>query len=185
MIVDYCAGRATGGVQSYDEDGRIAARGHVHTRLLAELMAHPYIVQPPPKTTGRELFGVQFGASVWERGTALKLPPEDIVATATAFTADSIAAACRQWSPHPVDELYVAGGGASNPTLMAMLRTRLQGTSVHHHDNLGLPASAKEAVMFALLGHETWHGRPGSLPAFTGASHAVILGAITPGRLRR
>src|SRR5258708_28107741 len=87
MIIDYCTQRATNGAQRYDQDGLIGARGHVHEGLLAELMIHPYINQAPPKTTGRELFGVQFGESVWARGQALGLSAADIVATATAFTA--------------------------------------------------------------------------------------------------
>jgi anhydro-N-acetylmuramic acid kinase len=185
MVMDYCASRATEGAQRYDMDGRIAARGEVHAALLAELMQHPYIRQSPPKTTGRETFGTQFGREVWERGLALHLSPENIVATTTAFTAESIAAAYREWIPWPVEEMFVAGGGALNPTLIAMLGERLGGVPVHDHAALGLPAEAKEAVLFALLGYETWHGRPGTLPALTGASRPVVLGSITPGRLWR
>src|SRR5258708_33105429 len=99
MLRDYCTSRASNGAQSYDQDGRIAAQGQVHAGLLAELMQTPYIVEAPPKTTGRELFGNQFGQVVWERGETLHLSPPDIVATATAFTAESIAAAYRQWIP--------------------------------------------------------------------------------------
>jgi len=185
MIMDYCANRATGGIQQYDRDGLIAASGRVHETLLAELMKEPYLHMPPPKTTGRELFGVQFGATVWERGEALTMSTPDIVATVTAFTAETIAAAYRAWIPWPVAELYVAGGGALNPTLMAMLRTRIPTARVSAHDELGIPAVAKEAILFALLGYETWHGRSGSLPTFTGAARPVILGSITPGRLWR
>lgn len=182
MIIDYCTQQATNGAQRYDEDGKIGARGHVYDGLLADLMAHPYINQAPPKTTGRELFGVQFGESVWNRGQTLRLTPNDIVATATAFTAQSIAAACQKWIPWPVKELYIAGGGSLNPTLLAMIAKYLPGVEVHRHDDLGIPATAKECVLFALLAYETWHNRPGSLPAFTGAAHPVILGNITPGR---
>jgi anhydro-N-acetylmuramic acid kinase len=185
MIMDYCASRATNGTRQFDRDGLIGASGHVHEGLLVELLLEPYLHQPPPKTTGRELFGVQFGVTVWDRGVALGLSPADIVATATAFTAESIAAAYRAWIPWPVVELYVAGGGALNPTLMTMLQTRMPRTQVRPHDDLGIPAAAKESILFALLGYETWHGRPGSLPAFTGAAHPVILGSVTPGRLWR
>jgi len=182
MIMDYCASRATEGAQPFDVDGRIAERGEVSPTFLGELMQLPYIQQAPPKTTGREIFGTQFGSQVWDRGMALHLSPEDIVATATAFTAESIAAAYRQWIAWPVEEVYVAGGGARNPTLIAILGERLGGIPVHDHAALGLPAEAKEAVLFALLGYETWHGRPGTLPSLTGASHPVVLGSITPGR---
>ena len=183
MIIDYCASRATEGRQRYDVDGQLAASGQVNAALLDSLLQTPYLHQPPPKTTGRELFGVQFGAEVWARGVTLGLSVADITATVTAFTAESIALAYRLWLPWPVAEVYIAGGGAFNPTLLAMLQARLPGVTLKRHDALGIPAEAKEAVLFALLAYETWHGRPGSLPAFTGAARPVVLGSVTPGRL--
>lgn len=183
MIMDYCASRATNGAQEFDADGLIAARGKISEPLLAELMAHPYLAQPAPKTTGREVFGVQFAEQVWTRGESLGLRPEDIVATVTAFTAESIASGYRAQIPFPIEEVYVAGGGALNPTLLAMLSARLGGMPIHKHDELGLAPAAKECALFALLGYEMWHGRPGTLPVFTGAAHPAILGNVTPGRL--
>ena len=182
MLIDYCATRASAGAQSYDRAGAMAARGRVSQPLLDELMAHPYFRLPPPKTTGRELFGAQFGAQLWERGMPMNLTDADLVATATAFTAESIARAYRDFAPAPIDEVYLAGGGALNPTLVAMIRARLSPTEVHQHEELGLPASAKEAVLFAVLAYETYHGRTGNLPSCTGAQRAVIMGDITPGR---
>jgi len=182
MIIDYCTARATNGALPYDHDGLLAAKGTVNATLLAELMAQPYIRQKPPKTTGRELFGVQFGAEVWTRGEALGLRPEDVIATVTAFTAAAIATAVLELLPFPVAELFIAGGGAFNPTLRAMIQTRLPNVAVKLHDELGIPGNAKECVLFAVLAYETWHGRPGALPVFTGASHAAVLGNLTPGR---
>ncbi len=182
MLIDYCAARATAGAQSFDRDGELAARGRVSQPLLDELMAHPYLRLPPPKTTGRELFGAQFGIEVWKRGQELKLTDTDIVATATAFTAESIARAYRDFAPVRVDEIYLAGGGALNPTLVEMIRARVSPIEIHQHEELGLPASAKEAVAFAVLAYETFHGRTGNLPSCTGAHHAVVMGDITPGR---
>jgi len=182
MIIDYCVQRATDGALPYDRNGQIAAGGRIDQTLLAELLAHPYITQTPPKTTGRELFGVQFGAEVWARGESLNLSSDDVIATVTAFTAESIAYACRAFIPYQVDALYVAGGGARNPTLCSMLAERITPTVLHVHDELGIPANAKECVLFALLGYETWHGRSGTLPIFTGAEHPTVLGSITPGR---
>lgn len=182
MLIDYCVRRATADAQPYDRDGLIAASGRVDPTLLGELMQHPYLRQPAPKTTGREIFGVQFGQVVWERGTALGLESQDIVATITAFTAESIVVAYREWLPWTVDEVYIAGGGALNPTLLTMLQARLGKASVHRHDDLGMPPAAKECILFALLAYETWHGRPVALPQLTGASHPVILGNITPGK---
>jgi len=182
MLIDYCAARASGGAQSFDRDGTIAARGRVSQLLLDELMAHPYFRLPPPKTTGRELFGAQFGAAVWERGRKMNLTDADIVATVTAFTAESIARAYRDFAPAPIDEVYLAGGGALNPTLVEMLRVCLEPTEIHQHDELGLAPSAKEAVLFAVLAYETYHSRAGNLPSCTGARRTVIMGDITPGR---
>lgn len=185
MLMDYAAGRATGGAWTYDRDGALAAQGRVDAPLLAELMAEPYLKQPPPKTTGRELFGAQFGAGVWERGLSAGLAPCDIVATLTAFTARAIAQAYRDFLPRLPDEVIVSGGGARNPTLMARLRAELPAARVVTSDELGLPGDAKEAVAFAVLAYETWHGRPGNLPAATGAWRAVVLGSVTLGRIRK
>ncbi len=182
MLIDYCATRASAGAQSFDRDGAMAARGCVSQPWLDELLAHPFLRLPPPKTTGRELFGTQFGTGVWERGKKMNLSDADIVATVTAFTAESIARAYHDFAPTPIDEAYLAGGGALNPTLGQMIRARLEPTKVHQHEELGLPASAKEAVLFAVLAYETYHGRVGNLPSCTGARHAVIMGDITPGR---
>ncbi|MDW8448378.1 MAG: anhydro-N-acetylmuramic acid kinase [Anaerolineae bacterium] len=185
MLIDDAVRRLTGGTQHYDRDGAIAARGRVHDGLLAELMAHPYLAQRPPKTTGRETFGAQFGEQVWQRGTALGLSGEDIVATLTAFTAASIAQAHRAFLPRLPDEVIVSGGGARNATLMHFLAQALAPARVRTSDELGMPVEAKEAVAFAVLAYETWHGRPGNLPAATGARHAVVLGSITPGQPER
>jgi anhydro-N-acetylmuramic acid kinase len=181
MLIDYCATRASAGAQSFDRDGKIAASGRVNQALLDELIAHPYFRLPPPKTTGRELFGAQFGAQVWERGNQMKLGDADLVATVTAFTAESIARAYRDFAPAPIDQVYLAGGGALNPTLVEMIRACLEPTEIRQHDELGLRASAKEAVVFAVLAYETYHGRVGNLPSCTGARRAVVMGDITPG----
>lgn len=182
MLIDDCAARATKGALTFDRNGQLAASGRVNQKLLDELMEHPYLHLLPPKTTGRELFGTQFGAELWQRGKALGMNNADSVATATAFTAESIARAYRDFSPAPIDEIYLAGGGAKNPTLVEMIRTRVAPTQIYQHDQLGLEPDAKEAVAFAVMAYETLHGRTGNLPSCTGAQHPVIMGDITPGR---
>jgi N-acetylmuramic acid 6-phosphate etherase len=182
MLIDYAAGVTTGGAQGYDRDGLIAARGQVREELLEELLAHPYLAQPPPKTTGRELFGAQYGAAIWERARELGVGPEDFVATVTALTARSIGDAYRRFLPAWPEQTIVSGGGAANPTLLAMLEQEVAPSRVLPAGEVGLPADAKEAIAFAVLAHETWNGRPGNLPAATGARAAVALGDITPGR---
>ncbi len=181
MLMDDAVARITGGAEAFDRDGVRAARGRVHAGLLDELMAEPYLRLAPPKTTGRELFGAQYGAQVWARAEALGLSSDDRVATLTAFTARSIAQAYREFLPALPDEIYVCGGGAHNPTLLRMLQAELPSSVVQPIDALGLPSEAKEAQFFAVLAYETWNGRPGNLPAATGAARQVILGQHTPG----
>ncbi len=182
MLIDAAASRATGGAWSFDRDGALARRGRVDEALLAQWLGHPYFQQPPPKTTGRELFGRPFFEQAWSAAQAKGLEPADIVATLTALTAHSIAEAYRRFLPGPVAEVIVGGGGARNPTLMTMLKETLAPAQVRTHEDLGINSDAKEAIAFAVLAYETWHGRPGNLPSVTGAAHPVVLGHIVPGR---
>lgn len=186
MLMDELARRATDGAWSYDRDGVLAHEGRVDAALLAELMADPYLALRPPKTTGRERFGAQYAEHLWRKGIEHGLSGADLVATATAFTAYSIADAYRRFLPAIPDEVIVSGGGAANPTLFAMLAQALQSLlpgklTVITSEALGLPPEAKEAVAFAVLAHETWHGRPGNAPSATGAARSVVLGSVTPG----
>lgn len=183
MLIDDLVRRVTQGEQHFDRDGALAAQGKVDAALLARLLAEPYLQQPPPKTTGRELFGAQYGEQVWRQAQAAGLPAPDIIATVTAFTAQSIAQAYRDYLPRLPDEVIVSGGGAHNPTLMAMLQALVTPAQVRASDEYGLPSSAKEAIAFAVFAYETWHGRPSNLAAATGARRPVVLGCITPGRL--
>jgi len=180
VLIDDAARRATDGQWDYDHDGQLARRGGVHEALLAEWMSHPYLMRPPPKTTGREEFGTQFGDQVWRQAKARGLADEDIVATLTAFTACSIADAHRRFLP-PVEEVILGGGGGYNPTLRRMIERELAPAQVLLHEDLGFSSDSKEALAFAVLAYETWHGRPGNLPSATGASHRAVLGKISLG----
>jgi anhydro-N-acetylmuramic acid kinase len=181
MLIDDAVLRITNGAQHYDAGGGLAAQGIVSDVLFEELMDHPYVATAPPKTTGREVFGRQFGAAVWERGRVLGLSDADLLATLTMFTAASIAFSHRRFCPRFPDEVIVSGGGARNATLLKFLREHLRPARVLLSDDIGLAAEAKEAMAFAVLAHETVHGRPSNLPAATGARHPVVLGSITPG----
>ncbi|HLY25543.1 MAG TPA: anhydro-N-acetylmuramic acid kinase [Aggregatilineales bacterium] len=185
MLMDDAVVRATQGKLRYDQEGLIAARGTVNRSFADEVLAHPYFSQNPPKTTGRELFGSQFGAELWSRAEGIGLSNNDLIATLTSITAQSIVRAVRDFAPTFPAEVFVAGGGAHNPILMQMLADAAQPMKVAAHDVLGIPSTAKESVLFALLAHETWHNRPGVLTAFTKATHAAVLGNITSGRLVR
>lgn len=192
MVIDGLVGLLTVGRERYDRDGVRAARGRVDRRLLDELLADPYFARRPPKSTGREHFGATYVASLRRRGAALGLGDDDLVATATALTAESIARAYRDFLPAPPARVVLCGGGARNPTLAAMLRDALAShlagrpgggaVRVELSDAAGLPAEAVEAVCFAVLARETLAGLPAGLPQVTGAARPTLLGVIAPGR---
>jgi anhydro-N-acetylmuramic acid kinase len=179
MLIDEAARQATDGAWNYDHNGVLAAQGHVDKSLLVDWMAEPFFQLQPPRTTGRELFGIQRAAEYWSQASQRGLTPNNIVATLTALTVHSIEHAYRKFLPAFPDEVIVSGGGARNSTLMAMLAERLSPAHVTMSEEYGLGIEAKEAAAFAVLAYETWHKRPGNIPAATGASRAVVLGSIT------
>lgn len=111
MVIDRVVWLMTGGRKSFDAGGKMAAEGKVNPELLQRLMAHPYLKRRPPKTTGREMFGVQFTDAVYADGLKRGLAPADILATVTAFTARTIAGAYSRFLPRAVDEVILCGGG--------------------------------------------------------------------------
>ncbi|GAA4057970.1 anhydro-N-acetylmuramic acid kinase [Streptomyces shaanxiensis] len=176
-LIDAAASGFSGGQLAYDVDGALAGRGSIHEPLLHRLLEEPYYALPAPKTTGKELFHLgHLRDALAGFGT---LPAEDVVATLTMLTARTVADAVREVG---ATEVIASGGGTRNPVLMGMLGQRLPGVALRTSDELGLPAAAKEAYAFAVLGFLTAHGLPGTVPAATGARHARVLGSITPGR---
>ena len=181
MVIDALALRLSGGRQRMDKGGRLASRGNVSDALLAQLMRHPFFSRQPPKSTGREEFGLSFVGQLIARGRRLGLSDLDLIATATALTARSIADALRRFVAPlgPVDQLIVAGGGAHNNTLMKMLKASLPSTEVVKPEDLAVNGDAVEAMAFAILAYETVRGRPGNIPSVTGARCPAILGKLT------
>jgi anhydro-N-acetylmuramic acid kinase len=168
--------------RSYDRDGKVAASGQVREGVIEQLMRAPFFRQRPPRTAGREEFGREYVTRFLE--TCRGAGKADTVATATALTVRSIADAMRRFvatKRHRYQEMIVSGGGAKNPTLMAMLRNELAplGIELHFSDEFGVPAEAKEAMAFAVLAHETWHRRPSNVPSATGAKRLAVLGRIS------
>ncbi|MET7881000.1 anhydro-N-acetylmuramic acid kinase [Micromonospora profundi] len=163
--------------QPCDIDGARAAAGRAHERLLAALLAEPYYAAPPPKSTGKELFH----AGYLDRHLAAlgePVPVDDLLATLTELTARVVAAECDR---HRVVEVIAAGGGVRNPTLLGRLAALGAGRwTLRGIDEWGVPAQAKEAYAFALLGWLSWHGLPGSIPSVTGATRGAVLGSWTP-----
>ena len=166
----------------YDCDGRVAASGKVLDRAVAEILRQPFFRRKPPKTAGREEFGREFAEKFVRRcGRAVS---RDIVATATALTARSIADSIQRLvlgKRRSYGEFIVSGGGAKNPTLMTMLADELRplGLEIRLSDEFGLPSEAKEAAAFAVLAYESWHRRPSNMPSATGAKRPAILGKIS------
>jgi len=174
----------------YDRDGRTAASGAVLGDVFTALWRDPYFAAPPPKSCGREQFGAAFADRL--KQLTPKAPPADLIATATFLTATSILEAVASFCvPHLArhapaaiaTDLFAAGGGTRNRTLMSLLDEGLADLNImlRATDSLGIPSQAKEAVAFALLAWLTYFGLPGNVPAATGASRPVILGKVSRG----
>jgi len=177
MIIDQLVSRITAARQTYDRDGAMAAAGEIDPKLLAKLLRDKYFRARPPKTAGREQYGSEFVSRLLDT----ELSSEDLVATATALTAESIALAVRNFvlPDMRVDEIFVSGGGTHNPTLMAMLRKAMDPIPVMESTQVGLDVDSKEAIAFAVMAYETAHCRPSNIPMATGAKRPVVLGKVT------
>jgi anhydro-N-acetylmuramic acid kinase len=163
----------------YDEDGALASEGRVHDDLLDALIAEDdYFDRPPPKSTGRERYGVDYAEAFLER--ADDLSARDLVATATALTARSVHLAYEQFveERHSLDTLIVSGGGVWNRALMHMLQDLFSGVEVRTSSHYGIDSDAKEALCSAVFAHETVNDQPVNLPAVTGADRATLLGKV-------
>lgn len=160
--------------QPYDRDGAFAAGGRVDEALLGRLLADPWFALPPPKSTGRDQFQLQ-----WLQGQLGGQSPADVQATLCELSAATIAAALRREMPD-CQRLLACGGGVHNPELMRRLAARLPGVSVASTASVGIDPDFVEAAGFAWLARETLAGRPGNLPAVTGARGPRVLGAIHP-----
>lgn len=180
-LIDSAMTIISDGKLSYDQDGQLAKQGRIDEEWLETLATHPYFEVKPPKTTGRELFGMPLAAQLVREGQQRGLDAGSIVATITALTAVSIFDSYQRFAPAAVSEVILGGGGAHNPSLIGLLQSLLPLGKVLTHEDVGLDSDNKEALVFALLAHETWHNRSGNLPTLTGAKYPVVLGQITPG----
>lgn len=200
MIIDGLVQRITGGRQRFDRDGRLASKGKVLPRVLDRWLDHPYFGLAPPKTTGREVFGATFIESELPRLRKASRSPHDWIATATAFTAYSIASSYYDHllyfnrlagttgagrAGHQAGagteqraELILCGGGAANRTLVTEISSRLPTVSIVNIEVYGISAQAKEGLSFALLAAARVDGIPSNLPQVTGANRPVPLGRV-------
>jgi anhydro-N-acetylmuramic acid kinase len=178
MVIDGLVRELTGGGETFDRDGVRAQRGAVSAVLLEELLADAYFALPPPKSTGSERFGDAYVARLLARGAALGLQPDDLVATATALTVRTVAAAIQASGARRV---VSAGGGVRNPALAEGLRQALPEVELTTSAAYGIDPDAKEAIAFAILAWAHLAGVPAGLPPVTGARRATVLGTLTPG----
>lgn len=174
MIIDALVEIFTRGAAQFDRDGRIADSGIVRNDLIDQWLRDPYFALPPPKTTGRERFGTHHAMRLIDE--APDVPFEDLIASATALTARSIADAYERFiRPRGmIDEVIISGGGARNPSLMRMIRASLPDSEVIFPEDVGLDNHAKEAVAVAVIANDSLAGLTTNVPGATGGRHAIL-----------
>lgn len=174
-LLDLAVSRFSDGRLHFDADGAWARQGRIDEGRLQQWLREPYLQAPPPKSTGRELFGAaDLHRRLAELGAGVE--PADALATLTAFSAAVVAQDLAR-GPRPL-ELLVAGGGTRNGFLMEQLQRRCRGMAVRSLAGHGIADDQREALAFALLAWWRWRGHPGSLPSVTGARQAAVLGVL-------
>ncbi len=204
MLIDALVSHFTHGRQRFDKNAALAQKGRAIPVLLDELLRDPYLKQAPPKSTGREYYGVAYVKKLLTLGKKHHAKPNDLIRTATIFTALSIVDALNRFvlPKHKIHQLIVSGGGAQNPLLFVQLSAPLGAQTsalvraryivplsskmktssrieVLPSSQLNVPTDAKESLAFALLAYETFHQRPSNIPSATGARGPAILGKIS------
>lgn len=188
MVIDRITECITNNVVHFDENGMLAAQGQVNKEFLSRMQEHPFLLKPPPKTTGREEFGIRYADKIYNEAVASGIDSLDILATVTEFTASTIAESYKQWilNKHRISEVILSGGGCHNKTLLKSIAQHLDPSiRVYPIDMFGITSDSKEALVFAILANETISGNPGNIPNATGAKEQVILGKIIPGKYRK
>ena len=179
-LIDLAVEQFSNGESTYDRDGAWAASGSPCQVLVEQWLNHPFFREPPPKSTGRELFGPQFLQDCLQAAEPFNLSPADVLATLTELTAASISLNYQQFLPQMPDQVLLCGGGSRNCYLHQRLQIRLGDIPVHTTSEAGLDADFKEAIAFAVLAYWRQQGIPGNLPEVTGANRAVLLGHLHP-----
>lgn len=172
VLLDAWASRHLG--QPFDTDGHFASTGTVDASLLAKLLTHPFIVRPPPKSTGREDFNPHWLDALLAGFPNLR--PPDVQATLAEFTAASVAQALA--SQPEIEELLICGGGARNGDLLGRLARRLPSLEVGTTSRAGIEPQWVEALAFAWLARQRVHETALDLGRITGARQPVILGCV-------
>ncbi|BAY38294.1 anhydro-N-acetylmuramic acid kinase [Nostoc sp. NIES-2111] len=180
-LLDLAVERLSGGTKTYDEGGKWAASGTPCYPLVEKWLTQEYFHLPPPKSTGRELFGVDYLNQCFQDAEPYQLSPADMLATLTELTVASIVHSYRTFLPQMPQRVYLCGGGSRNLYLKQRLQLALDKIPVLTTDEAGLNADFKEAIAFAVLAYWRQLGLPGNLPTATGAPEEVLLGEIHQG----
>lgn len=177
-LIDWAVTKFSQGKRSYDENGDWAAAGKPNQYLIEQWLQAPFFQTPPPKSTGRELFGVEYAERCWQTADSQGLSHEDFLSTLTDFTAATIELSYRQFLPSLPKEVLIGGGGSKNQYLMDRIQQRLPECSVGPTDRRQMNADYKEAIAFAVLAYWRWHGIHSNLPSVTGADRPCLLGEV-------
>ncbi len=182
VLLDMAVRHYTGGKLTFDENGAWARRGRPCAELARQWLAHDFFQRPPPKSTGREVFGEVFFKRAIAELKHLRATRYDALATFTTFTVGSIALNYWMHLPSPPDTIVLTGGGAENSFLVETLRKQFEALAprirVVTSEQLGWPVKSIEPAAFALLAWRRWNGLPGNLPQTTGARCAVLCGQV-------
>ncbi|MDJ0735628.1 MAG: anhydro-N-acetylmuramic acid kinase [Nostocaceae cyanobacterium] len=177
-LLDLAVQHLTDGAKTYDKDGAWAASGTPCQPLVEQWLHQPYFQLPPPKSTGRELFGAAYLQQCLQDAQIYQLTPADILATLTELTAASIAHSYETFLAKMPQRVLLCGGGSRNLYLKQRLQLLLPSIPIITTDEVGLNANFKEAIAFAILAYWRQLGIPGNLPAVTGAKAELLLGEV-------